>query len=1366
MKRYSVLFNQMSIRTKFALVFYSVILFTLSIVAYYGYSSTAKAYQQSAAGLVSDYTSEVSQKISDFLDLTRSDLGFFSESNDLYRYLYWQDLGVKDKKDRWREAVIDNWRGFSRSYDYLYKVRFIDLQGREQITIRRDPTTRSVRSLNLDELQDKSNETYFSDALALKQGKISVKQLDLNREYGKIEKPLVPVVRLSQPVYGENQAKFGVVVINLFADAFFDYIRAANQHIENSNFYLINPEGEFLFHPDPTKSFAHLLGHGDNFRAVFPGVLEQLNTQEEGVLFTPDHVIGFKRIFPHPSEQKNYWILVGTIDEAQVLGDLSQFKYWFFSLLAVVLLMVFFVSRYFLDSLLTPLSLITRQLERLRRGEVVREPSSYHSEDEIGQMLSSTESLVDTMEVLSKQADTIAAGDFSGTVPILSEQDRLGQALNNMTDMLRDNREQTQQLSWQRDGLAELSQQLSSEIMPEELADHAVSFTCRYLDAAHGVFYLYDQDQKDLQLLASYMFTERDRLHQQFVLGEGAVGQVAREHKPILLRDIRVGEAVITTGTLEATPFHTYTVPLLHEQLLYGVIELAVLRPFDQLMREFVDQSALIISTFLYSSLQRRRIQYLLADAEKATLAAQEQSSKLQDTNSLMEEQQQQLQQQTEELQQTNAQMEEQQQQLQQQTEELKQTNEQMSKQQKELKLKNKDLLLSQDKLDNKAQQLEISSQYKSEFLANMSHELRTPLNSIILLSKMLAMNEQGHLNTEESKRAWVIHKAGDELLRLINDILDLSKIEAGKMELHLQTVNSTEFLDDFHEQFMDSAREGNLQYLIEDEWQGEFNTDRDKLAQIIRNLLSNAFKFTQQGVVKLRIAPADNPDFAISISVIDSGIGIPEDKQAIIFEAFQQVDGSISRAYGGTGLGLSISLSIAHLLGGAIELKSTADKGSEFTVLLPEKLIQMGSSSVPNFQTLAIKPIKQEASQVQVTDDRDKLAADDQVILIIDDDADFCDSVRAVNARQGYKTLSALTAEEGLKMARTYRPSGILLDLGLPDKEGSEVLRELKSTRDLDHIPIYVISGREKDEELLKQGIVGYLQKPVNDSQLATAGATMLAQAENKTILILERGSLETDEIAELVKETNITLQTEESIKQALNYLKSNDCALVIVDLGGRGIDDAVDNCQKLHQQAPRLPILLYGQQSLKEEDEEQLRLYSDNIILKTAHAEQRMLENIERFLSEMPTERQRESLSSFPTKESEAGRKLIDRHILVVDDDPRNLFVITSALEQQGAKVDNATNGVKALKYLAENSVDLVFMDIMMPEMDGFEAIRQIKKNPVLKQLPVIALTAKALRSDKEKAMSAGADDYLVKPVDYEVLINMASAWCENRA
>ena len=1363
MKQYSQLFNQMSIRTKFALVFYSVILITLSIVAYYGYSNTAKAYQQKATGLVSDYTSEVSQKISDFLDLTRSDLGFFAENSDLYRYLYWQDLGVKEKEEGWREAVIDNWRGFSRSYDYLYKVRFIDLQGIEQITIRRDPTTRNVRSLNLDELQDKSNEAYFSDALALEQGKISVKQLDLNREYGKIEKPLVPVVRLSQPVYGENQAKFGVVVVNLFADAFFDYIRAANQRIENSSFYLINPEGEFLFHPDPAKSFAHLLGHGDNFRALFPSLLEQLNTQEEGVLFTQNHVIGFKRIFPHPSEQENYWILVGTIDEAQVFGELSKFKYWFFSLLAVVLLMVFFVSRYFLNTLLTPLSLITRQLERLGRGEVVREQSGYHSEDEIGQMLSSTESLVDTMEILTKQADTIAAGDFSGRVPVLSEQDRLGQALNNMTGMLRDNREQTQRQSWQRDGLAELSQQLSSEIMPEELADHAVSFTCRYLDAAHGVFYLYDQEQKKLQLLASYMFTERDRLHQQFELGEGAVGQVAREHKPILLRDIRVGEAAVTTGTLEATPFHTYTVPLLHEQLLYGVIELAVLRPFDPLMREFVDQAALIISTFLYSSLQRKRIQHLLADAEKATLGAQEQSCKLQDTNSLMKEQQQQLQQQTEELQQTNAQMEEQQQQLQQQTEELKQTNEQMTTQQKELQLKNKDLLLSQEELDNKAQQLEISSQYKSEFLANMSHELRTPLNSILLLSKMLAMNEQGHLNTEESKRAWVIHKAGDELLRLINDILDLSKIEAGKMELHLQGVNSTDFLDDFHEQFMDSAKERKLQYQIEDNWQGEFTTDRDKLAQIIRNLLSNAFKFTQQGSVKIRMTRSANPELPVSISVIDSGIGIPEEKQAIIFEAFQQVDGSISRAYGGTGLGLSISLSIAHLLGGSIELKSTAGQGSEFTVLLPENLIQTESLKPQGLQAEPIESIK---LQAQVTDDRSNLSADDDIILIIDDDADFCDSVRAVNAKQGYKTLSALNAKEGLKMAKAYSPSGILLDLGLPDKDGNEVLRELKSTRDLDRIPVYVISGREKDSELLKQGIVGYLQKPVNDNQLAAAGATMLAQAKNKTILILEQGSLKKGEIAELVQETNVTLKTVASIKQALNYLETNDCALVIVDLGGRGIDDAVDNCQKLHELYPQHPILLYGQQSLKEEDEEQLRLYSDNIILKTPYAEQRMLENIERFLNEIPAERGQESLSSFPAKVTKQSLKLADRHILVVDDDPRNLFVITSALEQQGAKIDNATNGVKALKYLSENTVDLVFMDIMMPEMDGFEAIRQIKQNPALKQLPIVALTAKALRSDREKALAAGADDYLVKPVDYEVLINMAYVWCESRS
>ena len=730
-----------------------------------------------------------------------------------------------------------------------------------------------------------------------------------------------------------------------------------------------------------------------------------------------------------------------------------------------------------------------------------------------------------------------------------------------------------------------------------------------------------------------------------------------------------------------------------------------------------------------------------------------------------MEEQQQQLQQQTEELQQANAQMEEQQQQLQQQA--------------SELETRNRDLLRSREELDQRARELEMASKYKSEFLANMSHELRTPLNSIILLSKMLALNEAEHLDDDEQKRAQVIHHAGEELLRLINDILDLSKIEAGKMELHAHPIASTDLAREFDELFSETAREKGLDFQVEDRLQGRFVSDHDKVAQVVRNLLSNAFKFTKEGTVTVRMERGDDPRLPIRIAVVDTGIGIPEEKQRQVFDAFQQVDGSISREFGGTGLGLSISLRFAQLLGGTIELRSTPGKGSEFAVLLPEEppeaegkpTLEMAGSvaaSSPDeppverpAERRAAAPLVAAATPSEVHDDRANLKSTDPVVLLIDDEPAFGEAVAELNRKLGYKTLIALSAEEGLRMAKTYRPRGILLDLGLPDRDGTEVLRELKATRELRRIPVYIVSARDKDAGLLKRGIAGYLTKPVDDHQLAEAEAAILGQAgeEGSSILVVEGDALRADQVSEMIRVDGVSVEGAADADSALAKVGEGGRDLVIVDLTWREDPECHRFCDALREQYPDVPLMLFGDQPLSGEEEARLRGFTDSIIIKTPHAEERMLENIERFLKGMPEE------EATPLPGSGGGGRLAGTRMLVVDDDPRNLFVITSALESQGAEVENALNGRRALEMLEEQTVDLVFMDIMMPEMDGYQAIRALKADPRLAALPVVALTAKALKSDRDKALAAGADDYLAKPVDYEVLINMARVWCEER-
>ncbi|MFA7269414.1 MAG: response regulator [Sterolibacterium sp.] len=1371
-------YHQRGLRTRFSLLFYLVTLSSVSVVGYYGYNSASSAYRSKATELVAGYTAEVADKIEIFQELPRSDLNYFRTYQSLLNYLYWKDLRDEERIAYWSSMVAEAMRHFASVSPYQYKIRFIDTEGNERIGVKRDLQSDKVLPIAEGELQNRKGEDYFIQGMKLAKGEYYAGNVSPNAEHGQAEKPLVPVVRFVAPVIGANDVRYGVVVINILAENYFHYARDANAVDASRRFYVISGEGEYLFHADKDKTFGRTLGHSAGFEADFPGLLasaKQIKGQH--TLAARGKILSFRHIHLNPGKNENGFILVGLTDESTALAELNAFMLMFLLLVLVVVGVVLVATRYYVGSLMGPLDFVTRQLQRLGRGETNAEDIEYRAQDEISRMLDSARKLMSNMERLATQADVISKGDFSGEVPLLSEQDRLGKSINNMTRMLREAREADQRGNWLKDGINQLSQVLTGDLTPQELADASISLTGRYLDAGRGVFYRCQKDQQVLELLGSYMFTEREALNNRFKLGEGAVGQVARERKPIVLHAAD-DAAPVVTGTLSLPPRHTYTYPLLHEGELLGVIELASLDRFDALKQEFLGRAADVMASFLFIVEQHEQIKSLLQVSEEATRQAQEQSRRLQETNAMMEEQQQQLQQQSEELQATNAQMEEQQQQLQQQSEELQQTNAQLEEQQRqmeqqalELERKNRDLNQSRDALDQRAKDLELASQYKSEFLANMSHELRTPLNSIILLSKMLAMNEEKHLTDEEVKRARIVHRSGEELLRLINDILDLSKIEAGKMDLRPQTISTSDLAAEFHDLFAATALEKGLDFKLEDRLQSEFVSDRDKLSQVVRNLLSNAFKFTKQGSVTLRIDNSGRSDLPLRIAVIDTGIGIPADKQKLVFEAFQQVDGSISREYGGTGLGLTISRRFAELLNGIIELKSTPDEGSEFALLLPMSIeSHKGSAKVlpaPTAMKMDSPVGVPDRPAIQVHDDRTNLKTSDQVILVIDDDPGFCEALMALNQRLGYKTLVAVSGQEGLHMAKAYRPRGILLDLGLPDMDGSDVLHNLKSDRDLRHMPVYIVSARDKTDVVLRDGIVGYLQKPIDESQLANAEADVLAQAARETgnLLLLEGASLSRDALGEIVRQDGLTITAIRDVPAALEALRSKPCHLAVVDLARDNEENAADICRMLREAAPEMRLILYSNEPLSAEMDAALRPYTDSIIVKSPHAEQRMLENIERFLQSMPPDVAGTSPLPYAAVPGQAGKKLQGRHILVVDDDPRNLFVITSALEQHGADVENALSGQKGLDYLRQKGADLVFMDIMMPEMDGYETIRQIRADPDLEHLPVIALTAKALKADREKALAAGANDYLSKPVDYEVLVNMAKTWCEEK-
>ena len=954
--------------------------------------------------------------------------------------------------------------------------------------------------------------------------------------------------------------------------------------------------------------------------------------------------------------------------------------------------------------------------------------------------------LVLSLTRVTARAEAIGQGDLSREVELLSDKDQLGLAVNRMNALLRSARDEDARRNWLKDGTRGLAEALTGDFTPSQLAESAITALGRYTGAGRGVIYRHRPEDGDLELMAGYMYAPQPGQATRFRRGEGTIGQVALERAPMRL-GAASGELVsIQTGTTLTPASCTYTFPVCHEGELLAVAELAGPEPFDALREEYLAAAGALIGPSLFVALQRERVAELLAVTERAERQARTQSEELQDANCRLEEQQQQLRQQTEELQASNAMMEEQQQQLQQQTEELQQSNAMMEEQHQQLQQTNEELRQYQVALDSKANQLEQSSRYKSEFLANMSHELRTPLNAIILLSRMMSEQEEGKPAPETRRWAEVVNHAGHDLLNLINDILDLSKVEAGRMEVHPSEVSSSVLASECQDLFGALAREKGLELVIEDRLKGSFSTDHDRLSQILRNLLANAFKFTKAGRVSLVMERRPGASLPVVLAVRDTGIGIPEEKLGLIFEAFQQADGSTSREFGGTGLGLTISLKFAQLLGGTIELASQAGKGSEFAVHLPDAA---GAAEAP------------EPAAEPVRDDRDHLAPGAPTILLIDDDALFAMALVQINRRLGYQTLVAGTGAEGLALARSHKPSGILLDLGLPDLDGAEVLHRLKSDRELAALPVFVVSARDRDWALARRNIVGYLQKPVDDQQIAKAEAALLAvvtRVSDGDVLVVGSGGITAEDLARLLAQHGSPRAHEvtqvapgDAFRAAL---AEHAWRLVIIDLAGVTLDEGLATAEAVRGAGHEGAMLFFCLKPPGEEDEARLRRYSDSIVIQSPYADRRLLDAMERFLQE----------SAPPPPAPVPDRVLEGRAVLVVDDDPRNLFVLTAALERSGAVVQNAVNGRHALEVLGKGSADLIFLDIMMPEMDGFQTLAALRKDPRLGRIPVIALTAKAMAQDREDILAAGADDYLAKPVDHAALLEKAVRWCRD--
>ncbi|MCK5718494.1 MAG: response regulator [Thiomargarita sp.] len=1041
----------------------------------------------------------------------------------------------------------------------------------------------------------------------------------------------------------------------------------------------------------------------------------------------------------------------------------------------------------------------------LSEGNLAIRPQVVYAGDFIPVKTSLESTFVDLQQVIAdivQVAQALAIGEqcnmhaeYKGD--FIQIQDSLEQAASKMAETTSLNKVQ----DWLKTGQTQFNEAMSGEQNINELAKNIVTFLAKYLDIQVGIFYLLEESkikQKSLKLIASYAYVHRKGLANEFPIGEGLVGQSALEKKTILITKVPSDYYIhIQSGLGKALPNNVIVQPFTYENTLKGVIELAAFNPITDLQQKFLDQVMPSIGIAINTAESRNRVQALLEQSRQQTEELQTQAEELQT--------------QQEELTQTNEELELRTTDLEQQKEDVRKKNVVLEKTQAEMEK-------AKVAIEIKAKELELASKYKSEFLANMSHELRTPLNSLLILAQLLKENKGNNLSGKQVEYADTIHSAGSDLLTLINEILDLSKVEAGKIEVNIAKTVLADLLEAIKQKFRHIAKNKQVafNFKIAKDIPDTLLTDGQRLTQIINNLLSNAFKFTTKGEVCLSIAHAtDNSlsqtdnlsvmDFdaskTIAISISDTGIGIPKEKQQVIFEAFQQADGSTSRRFGGTGLGLSISRQLSRLLKGELILTSEAGKGSTFTLFLPiediditvqtpnvNSAVNETQQSIPIENTLpaeVLTPIIAEqhpntnivvqtndtpiiqvpASELNIIDDRQNLKSDDHSILIIEDDRKFSSILLEFAREKGFKSLLAEDGRTGLQLANRYKPTAIILDVGLPQIDGLTVMECLKDNSETRHIPVQFMSASDQDLDVLKMGAIGYLHKPVNMNQLVDTFRKIESFVSTKirNLLVVVNHDARREKILYLVENSGVKATITMSVNETLDKLESTLFDCIILDLDGFQNEFCINILEFLVKMPnlSKIPVIIYSERDFSESEEICLNQMSNRIPIKPVKSMERLLDETILFLHQVEAklpENKRKIIRMVHDKEA----ALKDKTILIVDDDVRNTFALATALEDKGMEVITANDGKKALIALDENeAISMVIMDIMMPEMDGYKTMEKIRQHSKHHKIPIIALTAKAMKGDRQKCIEAGANDYLSKPVDTNKLLSLMRVW-----
>ncbi|NUO40147.1 MAG: HAMP domain-containing protein [Gemmatimonadaceae bacterium] len=1052
-------------------------------------------------------------------------------------------------------------------------------------------------------------------------------------------------------------------------------------------------------------------------------------------------------------------------------------------------------------------------------------------------------SLTAQVRNIADVATAVTKGDLTRqiTVEAQGELDELKSNINQMIANLKETTERNQEQDWLKTNLAKFSRMMQGQKDLESVSRLIMSELTPLVSAHHGAFFIMDNDAGApiLRLIASYAYRARKHVGNRFAMGEGLVGQAALEKQPILLQNVPDDYIQITSGLGEAPPRNIIVLPVLFEGEVKAVIELASFLPFSQIHQTFLDQLAESIGVVLNMIGASMRTEELLEQSQKLTQELQSQSQELQQQQNELKRSNTELEAQAKTLRQSEELLKEQQEELQQVNEELEEKASLLAEQNQKVEQKNREVEGARLALEEKAEQLALSSKYKSEFLANMSHELRTPLNSLLILAKLLSDNKDKNLTPKQVEFSQTIYSSGTDLLNLINDILDLSKVEAGKMELDPAEVPIQEVAGFTRRTFEPVAQQKGLNFAVEVQAGAPTSiyTDGQRLQQVLKNLLSNALKFTEKGSVTLTIRQADKgkrfasrsldvAETVIAFAVEDTGIGIAKDKQQLIFESFQQADGTTSRKFGGTGLGLTISREIARLLGGEIRVDSAPGRGSTFTLFLPGRYVEPEPSSRsddeggsarrrergggdggsrprpsaprPTAETSRPAPassgtagwersgggtataqaapavVEEDYDQPMARDalprpegfddDRDEIEAGDRVLLVVENDANFAKILLDMAREKGFKGLCAMDGEAALKLAHAFEPDAITLDIDMPGMDGWAVLDRLKHHPQTRHIPVHIITGVRERQQGLKSGALAYLEKPVTKEALDESFARIsnFIESSVKRLLVVEDDPTQRDAMIELIQHEDVEITAVGTAEDALRELSTSHFDCMVLDLGLEGVSGfELLETVKANPAVADLPIIIYTGKELSQAEETKLRKFAETIIVKDVKSPERLLDETALFLhrveAKLPEQKRRILERLHNTDAVFAGKR-----VLIVDDDVRNIFSLTSMLEDHGMQVSFAENGKDAVALLRERQdFDLVLMDIMMPEMDGYETTRAIRQVPALKSLPIIALTAKAMKGDREKTIAAGASDYITKPVDTDQLLSLMRVW-----